>query len=194
MISYSDKVYVYPTDTVWGLGAHYLSLEGQKKILKIKQLKKNRPFSLLFSSVEMLQRYIQPLDFMNQDWLENFFALESALALPQKHFRQKLPDWFNTDLVIVRVQNFPIISQIIEQCNGPISTTSLNITNQKEIVSKKDARDFINKSGEKLELIFDEKIEPSGFPSSIICFSENGEHKFLRQGRFSKELLQLFSF
>ena len=46
----SNTIYVYPTDTVWGIGCSIYNQDGFEKIAKIKKTKADKPLSILFES------------------------------------------------------------------------------------------------------------------------------------------------
>ena len=52
-----EKVILYPTDTIWGLGCDAFSQKAIQRIQQIKQRPLAKSFILLVSSKEMLERY-----------------------------------------------------------------------------------------------------------------------------------------
>ena len=54
-----NKVLLYPTDTVWGLGCDATDPAAVAKIYKIKNREESKSLILLVSSLHMLQRYVR---------------------------------------------------------------------------------------------------------------------------------------
>ena len=50
-------VVVFPTDTVWGVGALISSKEGLRKLYKVKRREGGKPTAVLVSGVEMARKY-----------------------------------------------------------------------------------------------------------------------------------------
>ena len=50
-------VVVFPTDTVWGIGALASSKKGTTKLYKIKKREKNKPTAILVSDIKMASNY-----------------------------------------------------------------------------------------------------------------------------------------
>jgi len=54
-----EKVILYPTDTIWGLGCDAFSQKGIQRIQQIKQRPLAKSFILLVASREMLEHYVE---------------------------------------------------------------------------------------------------------------------------------------
>ena len=189
--STSEVVYIYPTDTVWGIGASIFSEEANYKIRKLKRMSLDKPMSILFPGIDMLLQYVK-VSKINNDLLKKIFSLETTLAIKTSQFIRKIPSWINCDLeyVFVRCLEFDSVKKIINDEGGPITTTSLNISGSKPIIELKDARKFKDSLDIDVLLITDELITPSGLSSTIIKYDADNI-AIIRQGDKWKEVKKL---
>ena len=56
---HQEKVILYPTDTIWGLGCDAYSPKGIERIQQIKQRPLTKSFILLAASYQMLAQYVK---------------------------------------------------------------------------------------------------------------------------------------
>lgn len=187
----SSCLYIYPTDTVWGIGASIDSQEMTLEISKIKQTDPNKPLSILFSSLNQLRQYVQlPAQFDDQ-WLKKFFSLESTLAVPRSLTKGRIPSWIlgDSDLVAVRCLELPGIQRIINEVATPITTTSFNISGTPSIQEREAAHQLFQKIAPHAQFIDDRSAPLSGNASSILKISLEGEMEFLRKGNCWQEIM-----
>lgn len=188
----SQKIYIYPTDTVWGIGGDAFKEETYLKISQIKQTDITKPLSVLFDSTEMLGDYVE-LPPKLLEIIEDLKHLEITFGVEKKYFHKSLPEipFQSTDFICVRVLGSEIIKNIIQEVNSPITTTSLNITGESPIVTEKAAKDFWRKFAPN-ELLVSSSVgeEVTGNSSTIIILSGN-EYKILRSGNRVKEIEEI---
>ena len=53
-----EKIFLYPTDTVWGIGCDATNQSAVKKIYTIKQRAESKSLIILVDSIEMLKKYV----------------------------------------------------------------------------------------------------------------------------------------
>ena len=53
----NNNVVALPTETVYGLGVIYDSLEAFERLVKVKQRKPDKPFTLMLSCIEDIKNY-----------------------------------------------------------------------------------------------------------------------------------------
>jgi L-threonylcarbamoyladenylate synthase len=116
---------VYPTETVYGLGADALSEDAVRKVYRIKRRDVSQPISVAVSSFEMLHKvaYTDP----------GISAILSALLpgpvtvlLKKKEIVPTLLT-AESDVLGVRFPDNEIATRIIEE-TGPITATSANVS------------------------------------------------------------------
>ena len=117
----SGEIFIYPTDTIYGLGC---DATNAKAVQKIRDLKKRGavPFSVISPGVDWIKEHCVIKDFANE-WLDKLpgpYTLVFELR-PQK----KLPKEVNANgkTLGVRIPNH-WIAEIVKEIGKPIITTS----------------------------------------------------------------------
>ena len=140
---------VYPTETVYGLGANALDEQAVMRIFLIKKRPLSRPISLAVSSLEMLRDVAHIRD-------EEMRILEELLPGPVSILVRKrsiVPDILTagSPLVSIRYPDHESALSIIDIA-GPITSTSANRTGQPAPVSAKEVAEEIK---ERVDLVVD---------------------------------------
>jgi len=117
-------VVVYPTETVYGLGADALSERAVKKVYEIKKRALDEPISLAVSSYEMMEQVA---------YIDSWRLIKRLLPGPVTVLlrkRENVPDILTagSELVGVRLPMHPVAVQLIESFESPITSTSANIS------------------------------------------------------------------
>lgn len=187
-----DKIFIYPTDTVWGIGASIFSMPATKKIASIKMTNDNKPLSVLFSSIAQLRQYIALPKTLGDDWLKHFFSLESTMAISRSLASDRIPSWVlgDSDLVAVRCLDFHGTNEIIDQLHSPITTTSFNLSGQPALSNRDEAYDLYLKIASTHSFIDDPSATLSGNSSTIIKLESDFTFTVLRKGNKTEEILK----
>jgi L-threonylcarbamoyladenylate synthase len=116
---------VYPTETVYGLGADAFSEGAIRKVYELKRRELSNPLSLAVSSFEMLQT-VADVDSELLDILTELLPGPVTVLLRKK---ESVPDLLTagSNLVGVRYPDNEIALRIIHE-TGPITATSANIS------------------------------------------------------------------
>ena len=143
----TDQIYIFPTDTVWGIGGSLRSRVAQKRIEAIKHITQQRPYALIFAQLHDLAAWMtpaSPLYARNElvRWAD-ILAAHTTLLFPRA--------WLKDDAQIaapggshigVRWQPNEAIKKIWQIEHQPIISTSLNLSGQTPIIREGDARVF----------------------------------------------------
>lgn len=193
MASQLDQIFIYPTDTVWGIGCSLYSEIGHAKIAEIKKTSKNKPLSIMFSTIEELTKSFEFPSQITLSWLKEFFALETTLGLPLKASKIRIPKWATGDseFVSLRCLETDAVKKIYQQINSPFFTTSLNLSGEPPITDSSVALQF-----QKLHVPCAQFIMPasktgaqlSGAGSTIVFFSEHLNYEIKREGKRIEEV------
>lgn len=178
-----DYVMIYPTDTVWGIGASIYSEKGILDMHRIKQSDPSKPVSILFPSLALL---IDFFDFeklkISKKWLERFFKLETTLGIPKKYLLKDIPHWVtgDSDFVCCRF----LEDSLLKEFDVPITTTSLNISGNPPIENTGDAKDFFSMfSGDyKINFFNTDILSLSGHSSTILFVKDVNQFEYIREG------------
>ncbi len=155
------EVFVYPTDTVYGIGCNIFNEGAVERIFKIKKRPKNKPLSVAFYSLEQL------LDFVVVDQQEKEI-LTNNLPGPYTFvvLKKGVPDFVSPlETVGVRIPDYGPIREIIRTANTPIITTSANTSGLNPPAT---VYDISQEVVEAVDFVIDAGKCGSGRPSMIV--------------------------
>ena len=152
-----DKIFIYPTDTIYGLGCNAESKELVDKIREIK-LRDSKPFSIIAPSKEWILENFT----CDKELIEKYLPGPYTLILEKKN-KLFLPWISNKDTIGIRIPKCEFTKKLQAQ-GKPIVTTSVNISgnpfaNKIQDIDKEilDQVDWIQDEGEL-----------SGKPSTLV--------------------------
>ncbi len=167
--SLQGKVIVFPTDTVYGVGTLYGDKIGTDKIYQMKNRDYGKPLPVLCADIEDVKKIAVVEGSCNG--LNKYFSLwpgALTIILKAKEY---------TETVAVRIPDSDIARKVLKRF-GPLSTTSVNVSGDKEL---NDIIAIGDKFEEYIDYIITDKCKFSSVPSTIIdCTKE--EIKIIRQG------------
>jgi len=156
----SGKIFIYPTDTIYGIGCDATNKQAVEKIKKIKSRDKDKPLSIIAPSINWIkENLIVDLN------LDKYLPGPYTLILKKKN-KDFLSYVSNTDSLGIRIPDSEICKQI-QKSNLPFISTSVNIAGEKPAISISDiSKEIINKVDEVIEA--DNGSQLSGKPSTLI--------------------------
>lgn len=117
-------VIVYPTDTLYGIGGNFFSLQAMEKIDTLKN-RRDMPYSVIVSGLDMLHDLV--------DYVPEVFVIIYKKLLPGKFtFLFRVSKSIDpalvkgSDQIGIRIPNVPDILKIVEILNVPLISTSVN--------------------------------------------------------------------
>lgn len=191
-------LFVYPTDTVWGIGAGFQDKLGVESVARIKNAPIGKPTSLMFPGLEEIHSFFNlPHSFRNT-WLEKFYSLQTSLAFPRQWLKEDLPEWiiYDSDFVSTRMLSLPWIREIYEKEDGPFTSTSLNLSGDSPILDLDKASDFVDQHCSDSFFIHGNGDSLSGHSSTMVCFKDDENWILWRRGYLVKDVeahLEIFS-
>ncbi len=189
---------IYPTDTVWGLGAPLDSQKACQRVGHIKGHPSGRPTSILFAHPQQVLESFALPRFITVAFLQEFFALETTLGLPLKLAQRKIPPWVTggSDWVGVRCLEFPWIAAMITRAGGPVTTTSLNLQGRPTCLNFEGAQRFRQAHCPEAQLLEGDGRPLSGQASTIAVLQfgpgASLNIRYLRRGKYSAQVELLF--
>ncbi|MBI2521923.1 MAG: Sua5/YciO/YrdC/YwlC family protein [Bdellovibrio sp.] len=188
------NIYIYPTDTVWGIGASIYDFQAHLRIGEIKKTPADKPVSILMPTLKDVQEYFNLPETTNFVLLKEMFKLEVTLGFPLQWMQKEIPSYIFSGSSWVGVRclepaSMPSIKCLMKEVSGPITSTSLNYSGEAPITSEVLAREFAKKI-ENCTFIPPLPNDPpmSGQSSCLLCFDDQGASKLIRSGRFVKRL------
>jgi L-threonylcarbamoyladenylate synthase len=164
-------VFIYPTDTIYGIGCNALDKEAVKKVRRIKK-RKDSPFSVIAPSKEWIeQNYI-----LNENAKEWVKKLPGPYTLILKIKKKCVADNIapGLDTVGIRIPEH-WFSDFVKDADIPIVSTSVNKSSQDFMTSLENLDEDIKS---KVDFIFYEG-EKKGRPSKIIDLT--GKEKIIER-------------
>jgi len=178
---------IYPTDTVYGLGASIEVKNALDKIYKVKNRDKKSPLIALLSD----KKYIEKIAIINEmnrkkieKLIENFWPGGLTIILDKKSI---IPSNMvsNGSSVGVRIPNHKISIKIIESCGGVLATTSANISGEP---SPRSYNELSEKIKSRIEIVVDDNKILKGVESTIIDMRSTP--KILREGHITRIVIE----
>lgn len=161
-----NKIIVFPTDTVYGVGTLYEDEIGKEKIYQMKKRDYGKPLPVLCANVAQ----VKSIAYLDSKYARFASLWPGALTIILKKLNED-------GTIAVRIPNSKIAIKLLEHF-GPLSTTSVNYSGEKEINS---VSEIALKFGEYVDYIVTDSQEFSSVPSTIIdCSSDN--MSIIRQG------------
>lgn len=175
------KLVIFPTETVYAIGANGLDKNAIKKLFISKNRKYTNPINLLVSGKEMIKS-VAYMNEMEEKVIDRFTPGPLTLILKKK---ENVPDILtaNLDEVGVRIPDNEIALAILKEGNFPIAAPSANISKK---ISNTEINDLIEQFNSSVDLIIDGGSSTIGIESTIVRFDKNIPH-ILRQGVISQK-------
>jgi len=125
-----DGTIIYPTETIYGLGADAFSDEAILKVYEAKERPLGMPVSIAVSDFDMLGAVARIEPWM-QEFIEAFLPGPVTIILVAKSV---VPDILTggTGMIGIRMPSHKIALEIIERFDAPITATSANLHGGKE--------------------------------------------------------------
>ena len=176
----SGKLVLFPTETVYGIGANGLDDNAVKKIFIAKSRAQDNPLILHVSSIEMIEEITADLTILERKLINDFFPGPLTIILKRKEI---VPNSVTAGLttVGVRMPLNKIARDLIELSNTPIAAPSANISGKP---SGTNIEDIFNELNDKVDYIIDGGETKIGLESTVIRVIDNKIH-ILRPGKIT---------
>lgn len=176
----NGKLVIFPTETVYGIGADGLNEEAVKNIFVAKGRASDNPLILHVSSLEMIDRIAYIDSILEKKLIEVFFPGPLTIILKKKNI---VPDVVSggLDTVGVRMPENRIAHDLIELSNTPIAAPSANISGRP---SGTDINDIYDELKDRVDYIINGGITNIGLESTVIRVINNEIH-ILRPGKIT---------
>ena len=165
-VLHQGGVIAYPTEAVYGLGCDPKNLSAVKKILDLKQRKKEKGLILIASDFEQLKSYIKPLEkTIENKLLDSWHEQRNAITwlVPvDKNISIYIKGQFDT--LAVRVSHHPVVKELCDKFAGAIISTSANIATQEAARTAEDVKHIF---ADKIDFIIEGETDINAQPSEI---------------------------
>ncbi len=184
-------VILYPTDTVYGLGADATNTDAVRTIQKIKGRDETKSFLVMVSDKEMLETYAH-MNILARTLTHMF--LPGPLTLVMNVRDRALAPVMNADMSVgFRIPDNETCIALVRALGKPIVSTSANHSGS---VQPRTLDGMLAQFGEEadyVDVVLDGGPSTSALPSTIID-ARSDKAVLLREGAIKKELLTSFLF
>lgn len=173
---------LFPTETVYGIGANAFDDEAVKKIFIAKGRAQDNPLILHISDMEMLDEIAENISELEYKLMETFWPGPFTIILNKKKNIANQATC-NGDTVGVRMPSNRIAYELIKRANVPIAAPSANISGRP---SGTNIDDIIEELEDKVDYMINGGETEIGLESTVVRIIEN-EIVIFRPGRITKE-------
>ncbi len=125
------SVFIYPTDTIYGIGANPFNHEAVEKINKIKRRDLGKRHILLIDSIENLLKYVEIKSERHLDFLLSIWPNPVSVVLPLNSNTKKL---LGIQTASFRIPNHRFCLKLLSELNMPLISTSVNYSGQEPLI------------------------------------------------------------
>lgn len=177
---------IFPTETVYGLGAKANDPVGIDNIYKIKNRPMTNPLIIHFYNIEHMENYAH-INLIEKKILETFTPGPITLLLKKKNIIDFSKATVNSEKICCRIPNNKLTLELIKNC-GPIAGPSANFSGELTITN----RHMLEKSYGSMAIgVFLDDENVKGIESTIIEVVDNNIN-ILREGIINKYDLEKF--
>ncbi|MCI0664947.1 MAG: threonylcarbamoyl-AMP synthase [Acidobacteria bacterium] len=121
------EIVAFPTETVYGLGAHIFNVEAIRKIFVAKGRPVDNPLIAHISDLAQLESITSAKPIIARKLIEQFFPGPLTLVLPKS---ESVPSIATAGLktIAVRMPKHTVAQQFLRACNVPVVAPSANIS------------------------------------------------------------------
>lgn len=172
----------FPTDTVYGLGTLYGSLDRLERLKHAKHRPETKPVPFMTDSLEKLSRLAQVTESATR--LAQAF-LPGALTLVLKRSPAVDPAYTNgMETIAIRIPDAPALLAVMEQLDAPLLVTSANQSGQPAALTAAEAAHALP----DIDGVMDGSC--AGGVASTIVDCTCSPVRILRQGPVSEETIR----
>jgi L-threonylcarbamoyladenylate synthase len=121
----AGELVVYPTETVYGLGADALDAEAVESVFEVKGRSRSNPLSMAVPDIATAREYTTPTE-RERAFIEQFLPGPVTVVLERKPM---VPDALTagSERVGIRIPDHEVALELARQA-GPITATSANVS------------------------------------------------------------------
>lgn len=181
----AGKTIVYPTETCYGLGCDATNTEAVEKIFAIKQRQEGKSVLVIVSDIEMVKRYVLWTPKL-QELADKFWPGPLTVVADLINGHELAPGVIRDGSIAFRVTDHPLVQELCKKLDGPIVSTSANISAQESPYDIESVLTMFEGKTCQPDIIIDGGELPHRSPSTIVKIT--GEYvEVLRQGELIVE-------
>ena len=181
----NGELVLFPTETVYGIGANGLNEKAVKNIFIAKGRKQDNPLILHVSNIDMIKKITKNITPLEMKIINTFFPGPLTIILKKNNLVPNIVTG-NLDTVGIRMPKNKIAHDLIELANTPIAAPSANISGKP---SGTNINDIFEELNNKVSCIIDGGETKIGLESTVIRVI-NDEIHILRPGKITEKNLK----
>lgn len=170
-------IVLLPTDTVFGICCVIDRQDSLERLFSIKNRDEHKAVPILVSSTDMVKEYVLPFPEDVEKLMEKYWPGGLTVVLPCQKEKVLPLVTGSTNLLGLRIPNFPPLFQIIDKVGVPIVGTSANFHGHLPVSKYKDLDPELVKM---VDYVLEE--DSLGSESSTVIDCSKNPWKILRQG------------
>lgn len=176
------KLVVFPTETVYGIGADATSKEAVDKIFMAKHRPADNPLIVHINGYDMLNKVAKNIGVVEKKIMDKFWPGPISIILDKlDSIPLNVTAGLNT--VAVRMPSNKVALKLISMCNTPIAAPSANISSKPSGTYIDDIYEELKSS---VDYFLDDGYTEVGIESTVVRVID-GVVNILRPGKISKE-------
>jgi L-threonylcarbamoyladenylate synthase len=180
-------VIVFPTETLYGLGADALNNAAVEKVFQLKGRDPRNPIPVLVANQEMLHTLVAKVPTAAQKLMEQYWPGPLTLVLPgQKNLPKPLCN--PAGGVGVRISSQPIAALLVNGLGRPLTATSANPSGKEPARTLQVAKNYF---ANRVDVFVDGGTLTSRSGSTVVEVMEDSI-KIIREGEISGSELRQF--
>lgn len=173
---HEGKVFIYPTDTIWGIGCDATNTKAVDKIFKIKNRPAGKGLIILVDTVERLRDYVVNPSPIAADLIKSALNPLSIIYKESKGLAKNLSA---DGSVCVRVTTNDFCKEVIKRLGHPITSTSANLSGEPSPANYIDISEQMKNAADYVvSLYHDVIVKPKA--STIIKINDDNSFDIIR--------------
>lgn len=182
------EVIVYPTETLYGLGADALNVAAVEKVLQLKGRDPNNPIPVLVADRTMLNSLVAEVPALAEKLIARFWPGPLTIVFAARKDIPR-PLLNRAGGIGVRISNQPIAVQLVKSLGRPITATSANPSGKPPARTVDEAKKYF---AARIESYINGGELASRTGSTVVEIIAN-RIRIIREGEITREQLQWIS-
>jgi L-threonylcarbamoyladenylate synthase len=184
---HSGKIFIYPTDTIYGIGGNPFDKKVVQRVSKIKGRDDEKKFIWLISDLNKLFDYVDIGNENHINFLQRIWPGSVSVIL---NLNKRTSENVNMDTVAIRIPYNQFCNKFLTEIRQPLISTSVNLSGQEPLDS---VEMIIEKFSSLVDAVYYTREQLPRTYSTIIDLTAS-EPKLIREGSIKfVELLNHFS-
>ncbi len=180
------EVIVFPTETLYGLGADALNFSAVENVFHLKGRDPDNPLPVLVADRTMLDSLVAKVSPLAERLMAHFWPGPLTLVLPARDDIPR-PLVNRQGGIGVRLSSQPIATELVRLLGHPLTATSANPSGQPGAHTVVEAKNYFSA---KITIYIDggELTSPTG---STVAAVEKNKLRIIRAGEIGREALEV---